>query len=291
MHCFGRGLWGAIRLRCAPAGLVSWQCRPSLWGQPRPGHPSLPARVTPTLAGICFPWRTFFGKLSCESFGGLHGRAPRKALELAQPRASAAQHRHRIASGCWSSFPWDLVRGEGFTIFSQSSWRFSPAPPGKFLPTQRRLPRSPGGTPPGHRRRDGRSRSREEPALLGRGEDAQSQNENAKEMRERLIAFPSLLRGGRRLPDPGHSGRSQGAPPGGCKGGIRQRWGHRFALDTPFPGRRRGQPPSRTGGVGARQGESPRCRSSPGRGETSPGGIQGSPRLWVSTGTVPSPPR
>lgn len=98
---FGRGLCGAARLRCAPAALVSWQCRlvSRLCGVcPCPGHPLLPA-----LAGFCFPWRTFPGRLSCESFGGCTGEL-RKALELAQPGTSAAQPRHRIASGCWSSF-------------------------------------------------------------------------------------------------------------------------------------------------------------------------------------------
>lgn len=209
MHCFGRSLRGAVRLRCAPAGLVSWQCRlvSRLCGvSARPGHPSLPARVTSTLIGICFPWKTLLREFwraaqasSAQSFGTRTARNERRP----------APPPHRFSRGFWF--------GVGDLLFSPSRpGDFPQLLPGSFsTPTAASLELL-GGTPLGHGRRDGGRRSREEPALLGCGEDAQSQNENAEEMRERLTAFPSPVPGGRRLPDPGHSGRSQGAPSGGC---------------------------------------------------------------------------
>lgn len=110
MHCFGRSLRGAVRLRCAPAGLVSWQCRlvSRLCGvSPRPGHPSLPARVTATLIGICFPWKTLLREFwraaqasSAQSFGTRTARNER--------RPAPPPHRLRLLE---QLFPGDFGSG------------------------------------------------------------------------------------------------------------------------------------------------------------------------------------
>lgn len=285
MHCFGRSLRGAVRLRCAPAGLVSWQCRlvSRLCGvSPRPGHPSLPARVTSTLTGICFPWKTLLREFwraaqasSAQSFGTRTARNER--------RPAPPPHRLRLLE---QLFPGILVRGEGFTIFSQSSWRFPPAPPGKFLHTHCRLPRAP-GRHPAWARPSGRGKTKQGGTCPfgvrgGCAEPERKRRRDAGAPHRFPIAAPRREEAARSRP--------QRQEPGSPLGGL-LRWDSAAlgGTDLPSTARSREQPTPRAAAWGSpRPGPAASGRAcgrargdgAPrGGGETSPGEIQGSPRL------------
>lgn len=147
------------------------------------------------------------GKCSCVGFGELHRRAPCKALELAQPPSPHC-------SGCWSGFCWDLVCREGF---SGKSGGLSPVPPGKRLHKHCHLPSAPGRDPawippPGREElKWGRT------CLFGvRGGRAEPDREHNREAGAHV--FSPLHSGGRRVPNPGRSGRSREAPRGESAG-------------------------------------------------------------------------
>lgn len=104
-----------------------------MWGQPLSWTP---VATSPR-------WYLFSLENSCESFAECTGKLRAKLWNSHSPERAPPSTATASPPAAGAAFPWDLVRGEGFTIFSQSSWRFPPAPPGKFLHTHCSLPRSP----------------------------------------------------------------------------------------------------------------------------------------------------